>query len=49
MYGGSAKKEWRRQFALRHSFYFYLYLCLCLCYRTDTPVNLYLVLLGCST
>ena len=47
MYGGSAKKEWRRQFALRHSFY--LYLCLCLCYRTDTPVNLYLVLLGCST
>lgn len=44
MYGGSAKKEWRRQFALRHSF-FYLYLC----YRTDTPVNLYLVLLGCST
>lgn len=43
MYGGSAKKEWRRQFALRHSFYLYL------CYRTDTPVNLYLVLLGCST
>lgn len=41
MYGGSAKKEWRRQFALRHSLY--------LCYRTDTPVNLYLVLLGCST
>lgn len=45
MYGGSAKKEWRRQFALRHSFYLYL----CLCYRIDTPVNLYLVLLGCST
>ncbi len=43
MYGGSANKEWRRKIDLRHSFYLYLF------YRTDTPVNLYSVLLGCST
>ncbi len=43
MYSGSANKEWRRNIDLRHSFDLYLF------YRTDTPVNLYLVFLGCST